>query len=125
MQIGTYIDGRELTYDEPSRAFAVGGTPVTLAQVLEYDAAGQIQWPSDEMRAWAHQLTGPTLTKAWVGSYARVGPIAVVPGSPMAAPPAWHPDPTGRHQLRYWDGHTWSRHVSDDGVAGEDPITNP
>ena len=93
MQVGTYIDGRELTYDEATRAFAVGGTPVTLAQVLEYDAAGQIQWPSDEMRAWAHQLTGPTLTKAWVGSYARVGPIAVVPRSPMVAPPRWHPTP--------------------------------
>ena len=93
MQVGTYIDGRALTYDEATRAFAVGGTPVTLAQVLEYDAAGQIQWPSAEMRAWAHQLPGPTLTKAWVGSYARVGPIAVVPGSPMVAPPAWHPDP--------------------------------
>ena len=77
------------------------------------------------MRTWAHQLNGPTLTKAWVGSYARVGPIAVVPGSPMVAPPAWHPDPSGRHQLRYWDGYRWSQHVSDDGVAGEDPIANP
>ncbi len=59
MQVGTYIDGRELTYDEATRAFAVGGTPVTLAQVLEYDAAGQIQWPSAEMRTWAHQLNRP------------------------------------------------------------------
>ena len=35
---------------------------------------------------------------------------------------AWHPDPTGRHQLRYWEGSTWTTHVSDNGVAATDPI---
>lgn len=30
--------------------------------------------------------------------------------------PAWHPDPTGRHELRYWDGEQWTDHVSDHGV---------
>ncbi len=25
----------------------------------------------------------------------------------------WNPDPTGRHELRYWDGSTWTDHVSD------------
>lgn len=29
---------------------------------------------------------------------------------------AWHPDPTGRHELRYWDGSQWTDHVSDQGV---------
>ena len=24
-------------------------------------------------------------------------------------PPAWHPDPTGRHELRYWDGQDFLR----------------
>jgi uncharacterized protein YxjI len=37
-------------------------------------------------------------------------------------PAAWHPDPTGRHQLRYWDGAAWTDHVSDQGVAGTDPV---
>lgn len=35
---------------------------------------------------------------------------------------AWHPDPTGRHQLRYWDGAVWTAWVADDGVQGEDPL---
>ncbi|MBJ7363224.1 MAG: DUF2510 domain-containing protein, partial [Ilumatobacteraceae bacterium] len=26
----------------------------------------------------------------------------------MDNPAAWHPDPTGRHQLRYWDGQDWT-----------------
>ncbi|MCU1394743.1 MAG: hypothetical protein JWM34_3171 [Ilumatobacteraceae bacterium] len=41
----------------------------------------------------------------------------------MSTTPAnWYPDPAGRHQLRYWDGTNWSDHVSDNGVAGVDPL---
>lgn len=36
----------------------------------------------------------------------------------------WHPDPTARHQLRYWDGNAWTHHVSDDGVTGVDPMVS-
>ena len=39
------------------------------------------------------------------------------------APAAWHPDPSGRHQLRYWDGVRWTGWISDDGVVAEDPIS--
>jgi uncharacterized protein YxjI len=39
----------------------------------------------------------------------------------MSEQPAnWHPDPTGRHELRYWDGATWTDHVSDQGITGTD-----
>jgi uncharacterized protein (AIM24 family) len=38
---------------------------------------------------------------------------------------AWHPDPTGRHELRYWDGTQWSEHVSDGGVHSTSPLTPP
>ena len=40
----------------------------------------------------------------------------------LAPAAAWHPDPTGRHQLRYWDGSAWTTHVSDNGVAATDAI---
>jgi len=39
-----------------------------------------------------------------------------------AAPGGWHPDPAGRHELRYYDGSAWTSHVSNQGVAGVDPI---
>ena len=38
--------------------------------------------------------------------------------------PAWLPDPTGRHQYRWWDGDQWTHHVADDGVAKSDPATS-
>jgi uncharacterized protein (AIM24 family) len=36
--------------------------------------------------------------------------------------PSWHPDPTGRHELRYWDGSAWTDHVADRGVQAMDPL---
>ena len=40
-------------------------------------------------------------------------------------PPGWHTDPTGRHQLRYWDGAAWTEHVSSGGQQGSDLIPTP
>ena len=39
-----------------------------------------------------------------------------------AAPGAWRGDPYHRHELRYWDGHAWTPHVSDLGVLDDDPV---
>lgn len=40
----------------------------------------------------------------------------------MSIPAAWHPDPTGRHEHRYWDGEKWTEHVADAGHAAIDPL---
>lgn len=37
-----------------------------------------------------------------------------------AASAAWHPDPYGRYELRYWNGSQWTGHVSSGGVVGRD-----
>ncbi len=34
----------------------------------------------------------------------------------------WHPDPSRRHQLRWWDGRAWTHHVADNGAVGADPL---
>ena len=36
-------------------------------------------------------------------------------------PGAWHPDPSGRFQMRWFDGTTWTDHVSTDGQQSVDP----
>lgn len=38
------------------------------------------------------------------------------------APPGWHPDPSGRHEQRYWDGQRWTDAVVTAGSASTDPI---
>lgn len=53
-------------------------------------------------------------------------PIAPGPAQPpiqATAPAGWIADPTGRHELRYWDGAAWTEHVSDAGVQGTDALT--
>jgi hypothetical protein len=35
----------------------------------------------------------------------------------------WLADPTGAHELRYWNGSSWTEHVSDQGTTGQDPLT--
>jgi hypothetical protein len=42
--------------------------------------------------------------------------------APPAAPAGWLPDPSTRHELRYWDGARWTDHVTDAGAPGMDPI---
>jgi uncharacterized membrane protein YhaH (DUF805 family) len=42
--------------------------------------------------------------------------------SAATAPAGWLPDPTGRHELRYWDATQWTHHVSDKGVPGVDSV---
>src|SRR4051794_16300570 len=34
----------------------------------------------------------------------------------------WHPDPMGKHELRYWDGVQWTEHVSSNGRQSVDPV---
>ncbi len=36
--------------------------------------------------------------------------------------PGWHPDPSGRHQHRFWDGAAWGDAVADDGHVAADPL---
>ncbi|WP_353114990.1 DUF2510 domain-containing protein [Microbacterium sp.] len=40
----------------------------------------------------------------------------------MTSRPAWHPDPTGRFEQRYWDGAMWTDHVWARGQQGVDPL---
>ena len=59
------------------------------------------------------------------GAGVRVVPAGLDPSLGTPHPPAWAPDPTGRHQWRWWGGVAWTDHVADDGVATEDPLEAP
>lgn len=57
----------------------------------------------------------------------RARRYAVHVGRPPLPPPplldpAWYPDPTGRYEARYWDGRTWTSHISHYGATGADPL---
>lgn len=39
-----------------------------------------------------------------------------------ARTPGFFDDPMGRHELRYWDGHTWTEYVKEHGERFTDPL---
>ena len=54
--------------------------------------------------------------------------LAEIAGAPpgkawsKVVPAAWLADPTGKHELRYWDGRQWTASVSDGGEPSQDPM---
>jgi Protein of unknown function (DUF2510) len=71
------------------------------------------------LQQWLAAASGAPVHEAYSTGY-TTAPTGYTTAS---APPAqWHPDPTGRHQVRLWDGVQWSDQVSDDGVVSTDQI---
>ena len=64
------------------------------------------------LQLWVAHLGGTPATDTQATPYPTNTPV----------PAQWYPDPSGRHKLRYWEGTTWTEHVSDQGVTSLDPI---
>jgi hypothetical protein len=45
------------------------------------------------------------------------------PAPVVTTPAGWYPDPSGRFELRYWDGTQWTEHVARGGQQFTDPPT--
>lgn len=48
---------------------------------------------------------------------------AAQPAPVVTTPAGWYPDPSGRFEMRYWDGNAWTEYVSRQGVQYTDPPT--
>ena len=86
-------------------------------------------------RATALQLASAPVATPGTPEIFRPAPEAVAPiggglatAVAVAAPPTmaqrWLPDPTGRHQYRYWDGGSWTENVYDAGVESRDRVAD-
>jgi hypothetical protein len=74
-------------------------------------------------------LAGAILAVVVAVRRSRAGRPPPAPAAPAmttvgqaTGPPGWFPDPGRRHELRYWDGHRWTEHVSDRGTQRVDPV---
>ena len=47
--------------------------------------------------------------------------VATPAATSAGAPAAWYADPSGRFELRYWDGKEWTEHVARGGQQFTDP----
>lgn len=48
-------------------------------------------------------------------------PQPPAPDRPTPGQPGWRPDPSGRHELRWWDGQGWTKQVVSGGVQQLEP----
>jgi hypothetical protein len=93
-------------------------------------APGQDQWPEQPPYPGTApgSPTSPTYGAA-PGITGAPGPTPSpttgpppYPGAAPLPPPGWYPDPSGRHQSRYWEGTTWTEHVGDGTATSTDPV---
>ena len=98
---------------------------------------------SDELyRVWRERAMADTTDWGLCSACTRAVGRGQGPGQPMAAdvrrepardvanqgsvsgaaPPDWYPDPSGRHQHRYWDGAAWTDHVASGGSQSLDQL---
>lgn len=105
------------------------------AVAAEADEPAPADIPEDEPGGWALGDSGAATTEAAeeptvVADEPIEEPTAVEPAavaettaaaSTSAAPAGWYADPSGRFELRYWDGSQWTEHVSRAGQQFTDP----
>jgi hypothetical protein len=90
-----------------------------------FPAAPPYAGPGDPSSTWQPPEAQVYPARTQPGLAAPEGWSQPLPYVPAATPPplfGWYPDPTGRHEERYWDGRLWSHRVSDNAVRSDDPL---
>ena len=95
-------------------AATVNPEPVTTTP-----AAGGAGWALQPESATSSPSTQTAAESATTSSSTAASSTAAA--SSGAAPAGWYADPSGRFELRYWDGGRWTEHVSRGGNQYTDP----
>jgi hypothetical protein len=108
---GSIVDYNEAIRARPSHADAYNNRGVarfsrgdTNGAIIDYDEALRIN-PQHALALRNREL-------------AQAGHEGVASG--LATPAGWFPDPSGRYELRYWNGDMWTEHVSRQGMTYTD-----
>lgn len=90
------------------------------------DATVTVEVPAGQIVSISYRAPGwmfrPGKWQVLGAQEARELPAAAGPTTAAAPQPGWYADPSGRHQLRFWNGADWTEHVSDNGVASVEPV---
>ena len=71
-----------------------------------------------------HEMSPRAVVHAGATAQA-VGPAPPTARPEPSAPTGWYPDPSRRHQYRYWDGERWTENARDAGQTTIDPPSAP
>lgn len=104
-----------------SRAATAGASAAAAPVAAAEPAAEPAPAPVAEPAGWAVAPEPSTQSMAPIAD-PTPAPGAYQPAPAASAVPAgWYADPAGRFELRYWDGGTWTEHVSRAGQQYTDP----
>lgn len=128
-------------YDGVFQAVCAAASAEEMTVTVADPAAGVVQMSRGmSLATWGENLDVrlrpfPTGTEVTIGSALKFGLVdwgknerniatlfARILHAVSAGAGAWHPDPSGRYQLRWWDGSRWTDAVSDNGRPGTDPL---
>ena len=124
-----------LQRDADSASPAADETPAAESPVIEEPAADDpfvavedAPAATDEPAGWATapEETGEASVAALATQVSEPEPepepvAEAAPAAESAVPAGWYADPSGRFELRYWDGNAWTEHVSRAGQQFTDP----
>jgi hypothetical protein len=90
------------------------GHPYAVVAVVG-DETNKIRGPWFGLPVFSAWIADPDEAEVAVGEFELAAHPPLEDVARGMAPARWAGDPTGRHQLRYWDGRNWTRYVSDRG----------
>lgn len=107
--------------DEPAPADEPAHFEVTGVAAAGTAAAAQAA-PEPAAEAAPEPAAEPALPSTTAAEPAvEPAPEPAAEPAAAAAPAGWYADPSSRFELRYWDGSTWTEHVSRGGQQFTDP----
>ena len=101
----------------PSAA-AAPAEVATAAPAAAGAAPAEVVAPAEPVAVTPIESAQPVAASAEAASAPSNATVAIT-----HTPAGWYPDPSGRFEMRYWDGLAWTEHVSRQGQQYTDPPT--
>jgi hypothetical protein len=109
----------EALVEEVAAAEVAAAEPAGWAVAPESETPGAAD---DSLAGLATQVSAePTPEPAVAEPVIPAATPEPAPAAEPAVPAGWYADPSGRFELRYWDGAAWTEHVSRAGQQFTDP----
>lgn len=90
----------------------------TAAPAAAGAAPAEVVAPAEPVAVTPIESAQPVAASAAAASAPSNATVAIT-----HTPAGWYPDPSGRFEMRYWDGLAWTEHVSRQGQQYTDPPT--
>jgi hypothetical protein len=107
------------SFDEPASESTWGAGAAAGAGVAAAEEARSEPEPAAAPEPMVTPEPTPVPEREPVAAAAPAAPAAAA--SVPTTPAGWYPDPSGRYEMRYWDGDKWTEHVSRQGQTYTDP----